>query len=57
MSIRNYHYLLRNNSGERSSHLFRGRSLKSRVYLMNFKLYLTFKEVHVFDVAIQMLSY
>jgi len=29
-SIRNYHYLLRNSPEERSSHLFRGLSLKSR---------------------------
>jgi hypothetical protein len=56
-SVRNYHYSLRNNSAERSSHLPLGGSLKSRIYLMNIKLYLTFKEVHVFDVAIQMLSY
>jgi hypothetical protein len=29
-SIRNYHYSLRNNPEERSSHLLRGESLKSR---------------------------
>jgi hypothetical protein len=31
MSVRNYHYALRNYPEERSSHLLRGRSLKSRV--------------------------
>jgi len=30
MSVRSYHYLLRNNPEERSSHLLRGRRLKSR---------------------------
>ena len=32
-SVRNYHYSLRNNPGERSSKLLRGGSLKSRVCL------------------------
>jgi len=31
MSVRNYHYSLRNNSEERSSHLLRRRSLKTRI--------------------------
>jgi len=30
-SVRNYHYLLRNSSEERSSHQLRGGSLKSRI--------------------------
>ena len=32
-SVRNYHYSLRNNPEERSSHLLRGESLKSRTLL------------------------
>jgi len=32
-SVRNYHYTLRNNPEERSSHLLRGGSLKSRKIL------------------------
>ena len=54
-SVRNY-YSLRNNSGKRSSHLLQGGSLQSRIYLMNLKLCFIFKQVHVFDVAIQVLS-
>jgi len=30
-SVRNYHYTLRNNPEERSSHLLRGGSLKSHI--------------------------
>ena len=35
-SIRNYPYLLRNNPEERSSHLLRGRSLKSGIKRIRF---------------------
>jgi len=42
-SVRIYRYLLRNNQEERSSHLFRGGSLKSRKFLecfpTRFRLY------------------
>jgi hypothetical protein len=37
-SIRNYHSSLRNNGEERSSHLLRGRSLKSRIVISCFLL-------------------
>ena len=33
-SVRNYHYSLRNNPEERSSHLLRGRNLKSRMMIV-----------------------
>jgi hypothetical protein len=35
-SVRNYHYSLRNNPKARSSHLLRGGSLKSRIFLAVF---------------------
>jgi len=35
LSVRNYHYSLRNNPEEGSSHLLRGRSLKSRLILLS----------------------
>jgi hypothetical protein len=35
--VRNYHYSLYNNPEERSPHVFRGRSLKSRKLLDDFK--------------------
>jgi hypothetical protein len=56
-SVRNYHYSMRKNSGNRSSHLLKGGSLQSLMYIMNFKLCFIFKEVHVLDAAIQLFSY
>ena len=38
-SARNYHYSLRNNPEERSFHLFRGGSLKSRILGMYTHIY------------------
>ena len=39
-SVRNYHYSLRKNPEERSSHLLRGRSVKSRTDWHAFPLFL-----------------
>jgi len=39
-SLRNSHYSLRNNTEECSSHLFRGGSLKSRIFQVSLSLYI-----------------
>jgi len=46
-SVRNYHYWLRNNPEERSSHLRRGGSLKSLISCVNKVVTLCFVDLYI----------
>jgi len=48
-SVRNYHYLLRNNPEERSSHLLRDKSLKSRKFHLDLQKEL--RQCYIWSIA------